>query len=289
MKIGLIGNGFVGLATQLLRKTNDITNQWLIYDIDPNKCEPKGLKFEDLCQCNLVFICVPTPMTSEGQCYIGIVDQVVKDLQRNNVNKNKPYIIIRSTVPPGTSDKLGTFFMPEFLTEKNWAHDFVNCTDWIFGLNKNFSEEINKDFQIKITNLFNYAYDQGLIKSNAIHFIENKEAEMLKYVKNNFLALKVSFCNEIYQFCQLKDIDYQRVIDLVVKDPRITDSHVNVPGPDGKYGFGGTCFPKDTAALRWEMENNGMKSYIIDAAIRRNEEQDRTEKDWEKNKGRAIL
>jgi UDPglucose 6-dehydrogenase len=103
------------------------------------------------------------------------------------------------------------------------------------------------------------------------------------------LATKVSFCNEIYQFCKLKGIDYENVRKLAANDDRILHSHTYIPGPDGKKGFGGTCFPKDTNSLKYEMENAGMKSYILNSAIERNEKIDRPEKDWNENKGRAVV
>ena len=76
-----------------------------------------------------------------------------------------------------------------------------------------------------------------------------REAEMSKYVRNCFLATKVSFFNEIYTICQASNINYDNMIEGVKCDHRIGDSHCQVPGSDGKYGFGGTCFPKDLNAF----------------------------------------
>ena len=99
----------------------------------------------------------------------------------------------------------------------------------------------------------------------------------------------VSFCNEIYEFCNLKDVNYENVRKLASIDSRIGSSHTNVPGHDGKKGFGGTCFPKDTASLKHEMEISGMTPYVINSIIERNEKIDRPEKDWFQNKGRATV
>ena len=112
---------------------------------------------------------------------------------------------------------------------------------------------------------------------------------MVKYFRNTFLSVKVSYCNEINQYCKLKNIDYDRVRKIAASDNRIGISHTQVPGPDGKNGFGGTCFPKDTAGLLTDMKKNNMKSYILKASITRNEECDRPEKDWSLDKGRAVL
>ena len=103
------------------------------------------------------------------------------------------------------------------------------------------------------------------------------------------LATKVSFCNEIAQYCQAVEVNYEIVRKHATNDNRILDYHTKVPGPDGKRGFGGTCFPKDTASLKYEMENSGVKSYILTAAIERNKNVDRKEKDWTKDVGRAVI
>ena len=137
--------------------------------------------------------------------------------------------------------------------------------------------------------LIHDAYDATKIKSNKISFINNKEAELVKYFKNCYLATKVSFCNEMYSICNKLDISYDSVKDLAVKDVRITESHTSVPGHDGKFGYGGTCFPKDISALNTFMKNNDIPSYILDAAQRRNVEVDRCEKDWESNVGRSVI
>ena len=112
---------------------------------------------------------------------------------------------------------------------------------------------------------------------------------MVKYFKNNFLSLKVSFCNEIYSFCQNREINYDNVINAVTPDSRITDSHTKVPGHDGKFGYGGTCFPKDCAGLLAEFKKYDVPSYIIESCIKRNNELDRKEQDWNDNKGRAVI
>jgi len=283
MIIGIIGNGFVGKATQLLY--NSKINM-LVYDIIPELCNPPGLTLEDLKKCDIIFIALPTPMANNGSCYTQIIDNVVSQLN-NIIDKNRTSIVLRSTVPPGTSKKLDVYFMPEFLTEKNWENDFVNCKHWIFGYNGNNTEYDNLFIQ-KITKLFDMAYLEGKIKYNNYHFISSDEAELVKYTRNCFLALKVSFFNEIAQYAELKKINYLNVRDLVILDERIGTSHTLI-GVDGKKGYGGTCFPKDTNALKYDMEQSGMKSYIIDASIKRNELIDRPEKDWNTNKGRAVI
>lgn len=282
MKIGVIGNGFVGKAARQLCCKDIIIYS---YDLNPNLCEPKNIKINDLLDCKIIFISVPTPMKKNDECHLEIVKNVINQL---NYLKYKNFIVLRSTVPPGTCDDLNVYFMPEFLTEKNYINDFINNKDWVFGLlNKNTDRDTL--FKNYITELFILAKENNRIKYNKIHFLTNKESEMVKMFKNCFLSTKVSFCNEMYEFCELKGINYENIRKIAANDDRILHSHTYVPGPDGKKGFGGTCFPKDTSSLRYEMKKNGMKSYIIDSIIKRNESVDRPEKDWYQNKGRAVV
>jgi len=279
MIFGIIGNGFVGQATKIL---NNSQTQMLVYDIDPKKCEPEGLTVSDLKDCDIIFISVPTPMDAEGRNHLGIVKSVVELLRQQEVNS---HIVIRSTVLPGTCDELDCYFMPEFLTEKNWPQDFYECENWIFGLKK----ENNGDFEEKIRHLYQLAFEDGKIKHNVLHFVSNSEAEMIKYFRNTYLSVKVSYCNEIYDYCQHKGINYENVRKLATLDKRIMPSHTQVPGHDGRRGFGGTCFPKDTNALLRDFEDEGLESYVLKCVVYRNEKKDRPEQDWKEDKGRASL
>ena len=280
MKLGIIGNGFVGKATYLL-KCDDI--DIVSYDINPELCNPLGTTLNDLMNCDFIFISVPTPMNKDGSCHTKIVESVVNELNELNYEN---FIVIRSTVPVGTCDKLNCYFMPEFLTEKNFERDFINNENWIFGLLDNKRDFI---FVKYMDSLINLAHDNNKITYANIHYVSNKEAEMVKLFRNCYLATKVSFCNEVAQFCNIKDMDYNKVITYATLDDRITTSHTNVPGPDGKRGYGGTCFPKDINNLKYEMEKSNMKSYILKSVIERNEEVDRVEKDWNKNVGRSVI
>jgi len=278
MKIGVIGNGFVGKATSILECTEvDLIS----YDINPKLCNPSGLQLIDMIDCDIIFISVPTPMKDTGECHLEIVTDVVTNLRKVNY---KNYIVLRSTVPVGTCDKLGVNFMPEFLTEKNFLEDFKNCDQWIFGLYNN-----DDNFKSKINQLITLAKKYNKIKYNDIIFTTNKEAEMIKLFRNCFLATKVSFCNEIAQFCELKEINYENVRNIACQDKRIGISHSLVPGPDLKKGFGGTCFPKDMNNLNYEMKKMNMNSYIIDSALERNNKIDRKDKDWSNDKGRSVI
>jgi nucleotide sugar dehydrogenase len=281
-KIGIIGNGFVGKATNLLTNKN-ITS--LIYDKNPELCLPKNTILEDLNQCDIIFICVPTPMNKDGSIHLDIVESVISELKlklRDNI-----FLVVRSTVLPGTCLKLGTFFMPEFLTENNFEEDFKRCREWIFGLSDD--NEKNILFEDYINKLFKCAFDQKCIYYNKLTFVQSFEAEIIKYMRNTFLATKVAYCNEIYSYCHQNNIDYNLVKNLAFSDKRIGLSHTDVPGPDGKFGYGGTCFPKDCYALLKDFEQKDIKSYILKNVLDRNNEVDRKGKEWEENKGRSVI
>ena len=130
MKIGIIGNGYVGNATKLLVSKD---NNLFIYDINPKLCSPENLTLDGLKNCDIIFLCLPTPMNPDGSCHLDIVKNTVDKLKK--IVNSECCLILRSTVPPNTSNELNINFMPEFLTEKNSKNDFINSKEWIFGLN----------------------------------------------------------------------------------------------------------------------------------------------------------
>ena len=112
-------------------------------------------------------------------------------------------------------------------------------------------------------------------------------AEMVKYLTNSFLAVKVSFANEIYNICESLNIDYDKVTEYALYDDRLGQSHWAVPGPDGHLGFGGSCFPKDLNALMHLAHVLCIKANTIEGAWNTNLSV-RPEKDWELLRGRAV-
>ena len=111
---------------------------------------------------------------------------------------------------------------------------------------------------------------------------------MVKYVTNCFLATKVSFANEMFKMCNELDIDYDKVIEYAKFDERLGYSHWAVPGPDGDFGFGGHCFPKDMNALIYLGHRLGVDLKTLKSALETNDKV-RTNRDWESQKGRAII
>jgi UDPglucose 6-dehydrogenase len=274
MHIGIVGGGFVGSATALLKcKDINVTT----YDLDPSRCNPPGTLITDLKSCDFVFVCVPTPSYEDGKCNTTIVQKCIASLRHHNIQN----IVLRSIVPPGMSESLGVSFMPEFLTEANWKNDFFNCKQWVLGAK-------SEEDKIVFRHLILLAKNNNVISNDTILFTGRNEAELIKYTRNNFLALKISFFNEINALCKAKGIDYESVREGIAGDPRIGISHTGVPGYDGHYGFGGTCLPKDTNSLLTYMTESKVESYIVKAMVNRNSIVDRPEKDWQ-NDPRAFV
>lgn len=278
MKIGILGNGFVGKATRILENPEC---QIMIYDIRPEACVPLGITLQEINDtADLLFLCLPTPMHLDGACDTSILDSVIASLTH-------PLIVVRSTVPVGFTDARRCFFMPEFLTEKNWAQDFRENPLWIFGMSSS-STHHHGLFRQRIESLLDSASRHGKILSAKTKFMTNKEAEMVKLFKNVFLASKVSFCNEMYDICQRGGIDYDAVRAAVAEDERIGRSHLAVPGYGGRRGFGGTCFPKDINSLYRLFCQHAIPAPILGAVLHRNEYQDNREREWLGDVGRTF-
>ena len=264
MKIGVVGNGVVGHSMTLLRPYVDVQ----VWDIVPNKREPITLNFNSFVEeSEIIFVAVPTPRNIDGSADIEIVKSVCQSIQ--DINKEK-YIVVRSTIPPGTSEELNVAFMPEFLTELNWKNDFKNCKQWILGSSDPFLYE-------KIKRLLELAYNEGngVISNKELIQCKQEEAEMIKYLKNTFLATKVSFFNEIESICSKLNIDYENVRCIASQDERIGTNHTKVPGHDGLRGFGGMCLPKDISAFSSFAKLNKIDTPIINSVLNRNNKIDR--------------
>ena len=277
MKIGIVGNGFVGKATKLLKSDSiDI----IVYDIRPEACEPLNTTLADLELCDLVFYCLPTPIGHNGSCHTQILEDAICKL-------SNPFKVIRSTVPIGFSKSVECFFMPEFLTEANWKEDFITSSHWVFGLLDN--NELNEEFKKRITKLFETSKNENAIMSSTIHFVSTSEAEFLKLAKNCFLAAKVGIFNELYSLAMVKGVEYSNVKALLKLDNRIGTTHMNVPGINNMFGYGGTCFPKDTHSLYNQFQSADVPSYYFQTSLIRNETVDRPQREWATDYWRTTI
>jgi len=272
MKIGIVGQGFVGNAVyQKFKEYYEV----LTYDLDETKCNST---FEEVVRCNYVFTCLPTPMNEDGSCNTNIVESVIKQIDEIGVTKG---IVVKSTIVPGTTEswnqKFNTniVFNPEFLTERNAVKDYENQNRIILGGPRPTTTYLKR--------IFSKAFPKAhIIKTDSTH------AEMVKYLTNCFLATKVSFANEIYELCGELDIDYDKVVEYATYDERLGKSHWGVPGHDGDFGFGGHCFPKDLSALIQLSIQLGTCNNVLES-VQITNNQVRSDRDWEQMKGRAVI
>lgn len=278
MNVGIIGLGYVGSACENLFKDFFNLNT---FDINKN-CNCSNI--QDLTEkSDIIFICLPTPMRKNRSCDLSIIESVLEQI---NNQCQKKYVVIKSTVEVGTTDRFSKkynnlvfIFNPEFLTEANFIEDFKNQDRIIIGSHNDAASNY-------LTELYRTIYPK---KSNVkIETTLPVNAEMVKYLTNSFLAVKVSFANEIYELCQHLNADYDEVVQLATLDKRLGHSHWAVPGPDGKFGFGGSCFPKDINSLINTFSQNNIESFVLESAWKRNITRDRPEKDWNNLKGRAV-
>ena len=276
MKIGIVGQGYVGTAIKVGFEPYYELETYDKYDESKTTCDLKQLVWG----CEVIFVCVPTPMNEDGSCHTDIVESVIKEI--DTYANGLQIVVIKSTVPPGTTDMLdkkydgvNVIFNPEFLTEANFVEDFKNQDRIILG---GVRKGTNKLRQI-YSKVFPTAH---IIKTGS------KTAEMVKYMTNSYLATKVSFANEIYQICQKIDIDYDKVVEYATLDERLGKTHLSVPGPDGDLGFGGHCLPKDLNALITFAQNLDLDPIVLETINWVNDKY-RKNRDWEKMKGRAVV
>ena len=279
MKVGVVGQGFVGTAVfEGLKKHHNL----FCYD----KNEEVNIKRGGVANLpilarhsDIIFVCVPTPMEEDGTCYTGYVEEVVKELDEYTNNK---IVVIKSTIPPGTTSFLNyqyknntIIFSPEFLTEANSIEDFKNQTRIILGGDR------------KGTNKLRIMFSKAFPKAHIIK-TDSTYAEMIKYLTNNFLTVKVAFANEMYKICERLRIDYDKVVEYATLDERLGPSHWGVPGPDGDFGYGGHCFPKDIQAMIALTDILQTPNHVLRGAEDTNGEL-RHDKDWMKMQGRAVI
>ena len=268
-KVGILGNGFVGEAISFA--FSSVADMY-VYDIDPSRCLND---IESVHHCDFVFVCVPTPMYKDGSQDLSYVESAFEKAT------DRPIYIIKSTVLPGTTEELSKqypnfkiIFSPEFLTERTAKLDMLTQSRIILGGEFSLTEKakilFNKRFKIK-----------NIIQTDA------KTAELTKYMNNTFFATKVSIMNEFKILSDKIGANWEDALRGFVSDGRVGDSHLNVPGHDGKLGYGGTCFPKDVNALLSFSKKFDIELNTISGGWKTNLNV-RPEKDWEVKEGRSV-
>lgn len=291
-KIVVAGTGYVGLVTGAC--LSEVGHNVVCVDIDENKVEKmkQGISpiyepgLDDLLKKNhdegrlnftidyksaykdadLVFIGVGTPEREDGSANLDYVFNVCKQIAEN-VEKDC-LVVVKSTVPIGTNDKVEEFLReninndvhievasnPEFLAQGTAVVDTLHAKRIVIGIESKRAEEILREVYER--------YNQPIVVTN------RRSAEMIKYASNDFLALKISFMNEIANFCEIVGADVEDVAKGMSYDPRIGDKFLKAG-----IGYGGSCFPKDTKALHWLANDNGYELKTIKATIEVNQNQ----------------
>ena len=258
MKIGIVGYGYVGRAFKKM-----IENHYEYWVYDPNT--DWDLTQKDVNNCDLAVVCVPTPMAKDGSCDTSIVEETIKWLKT-------PVILIKSTIPPGTTEYLkkkykkrivmspeligeGNYFVP---IEMDFSKDMKVTPFLVVGGSK---KDVNYVMDILVPIL-------GPTKQYMR--MTTTEAELMKYVENYFLALKVIFSNEMKEICEAFGADYYRVREGWLADPRVSKFHAIVF--PGKEGFSGKCLPKDNNSLLKACESKGYNPTLLKAMLKANKE-----------------
>jgi len=256
MKIGIVGYGFVGKAIEA-----GIRDNVKLIKIDP-KLNTSIKELDKFCP-DIIFVCVPTPMNDDNSQDISILNDVSEELAQLDSN---PLFVIKSTVLPNYIKNIEIklkriVYNPEFLREKHANNDFINSKFIIFGGKKKFCSELEL-FYRKNTNCISEEY----IYTDLI------SASLMKYAINSFLATKVIFFNEMNKLFKLSGAEdsWEKFIESIANDTRIGNSHMNVPGHDGRLGFGGACFPKDISALENYADSLGISLNILKSVISTN-------------------
>lgn len=238
-KIGIVGHGFVGKAVDYGFEHPHVEK----FYVDPKY----NTTIDDLVAWgpNLTFICAPTPMGENGVVDANIVEDAVLKCAR----LTQGGVVLKSTVPPDIIDRLALtltmddlskrfVYNPEFLTEKSAAEQFIAPQFHIFG------------GEVEATAALQAIYEDfsNCNPTQSIH-LSAVEASFVKYGINSYLAMKVTFFNQLYDAVEDFGGAWNKIVNAIGMDERIGHSHTKTPGFDKKRGFGGACFPKDTKAF----------------------------------------
>ena len=260
MIVGIVGVGFVGSA---VKATMENSYQVETFDTESSLSTTDSIK--DLVkQCDLVFVCVPTPESKDGSVDTSIVESVLAAIGKAEcavvLQIHRATRLYRGGVQ---EVRAGTLFsIPSSLLRPMLNRIMPTKNHTILGVTD--TGRLTND-EYSATKIIGEALPHTVI----IHTTHGV-AEMTKYARNGFLATKVAFANEIWGACYALNIPYDEVREFMVMDPRIADSHLSVPGSDGKFGFGGACFPKDTKALHRVLNTLDVRSEVLGGVITSN-------------------
>jgi UDPglucose 6-dehydrogenase len=238
LRIGIIGHGYVGSAISWSHRADDLIIR------DPKIKDSASLdQFKD---CDAIYVCVPSPPVDpsleNGHCDSSILEQTLKELLFVMIDNPIP-IICKTTAPPSVYARLQEqyptiVYCPEFLTAVNAVNDYANADYCVLGG--------DYDWAVKAREVIRHGRPMVQEKFTIVPI---KVAALFKYMMNSYLATRVTFMNDFKLLADAEGIEWNDLVYLAKHDGRIGYSHMDVPGPDGQYGWGGACFPKDIAAI----------------------------------------
>ena len=255
-RIAVIGLGFVGGA--IYKSLENYPDDVELVAIDPAKGFNATIK--DIKDFDAVFVCVPSPQSADGTADTSILEHVLEDLGYVDF---EGVIISKVTAPPDVYQTLQESYpnlvhAPEFLTAANAYDDYIHGRFTIIGGGETYRNEAERIIRLSQTGLV------SVVRCTI------GEAALAKYTINSFLATKVIFMNEMAQLAQASGMDWDKVASAIRQDTRIGHSHMQVPGPDGLFGFGGMCFPKDTSALLKYAGKTDSELSVLNTAVEKN-------------------
>jgi len=246
--VGIVGYGFVGKSMHRI-----FGDDAVVLDAEATEADRARIN-----GCDFVFVCVPTPAGIGGVCDTSIVESCVEWIAA-------PQIIIRSTVAPGTTNRLrettgkSIIFQPEYIGETP-AHPLADARQHNFIVLGGPLSECSA-----VADLYQHYFHSEV----RFYFTDSTTAEMAKYMENAFYATKVTFCNEFYDIARAHGVDYNELREIWLADPRISRDHTFVY-PDNR-GFSGKCLPKDISAIIASARNKGIQPILLEAVVRANE------------------
>jgi len=255
--IGLCGLGFVGSAMKESFIKKGLNEQMLFYD----KYKQIG-SFEELLTADILFLALPTLFSQDFNKFD--LSALLEILTLLKENEYKGIIVIKSTVEPKTCDKFSEQFglnilhNPEFLTARQAFHDFHNQQHIVLGK----TETCDLKLFEKVVEFYQCHYPTATISK-----CSSVESETMKIAVNTFYSVKVQFFTEMYLLSQNIGIDYNKLVELMLKNGWINKMHTMVPGPDGNISYGGACLPKDSSALLHFMETLNIPNGVIKGTV----------------------
>lgn len=239
MNIAQIGYGFVGKA--LSRSFSKKGHCTIVYD----KYQEIGSP-EDVLKTDFLFLCLPTPYVEGHGFDLSAITENLKFLSQNNY---AGLVILKSTVEPGTTERLNKQFRnlqichnPEFLTARTADEDFHNQTHIVLGYNEDWND--SREAVSNLASFFSNNYPNAKVS-----ICTSRESESMKLFCNNFYAMKVQIFNEFYFLCQKMGVDYEAVKGLMLANDWINPMHTVVPGPDGQASYGGACVSPESILI----------------------------------------